>query len=124
MVSGRDGDERNGEEGFGNENANPRVEIGTENNGERVNLVLGASDGLEAESENCGHQMEKQMVYDDEGEVNEKIGDQDGHYYDYPFPFRLHRKYLGHVLVPARDLYHHHVLSHGSHLSVLCDLFR
>lgn len=124
MVSGRDGDERNGEEGFGNENANPRVEIGTENNGERVNLVLGASDGLEAESESCGHQMEKQMVYDDEGEVNEKIGDQDGHYYDYPFPFRLHRKYLGHVLVPARDLYHYHVLSHGSHLSVLCDLFR
>lgn len=124
MVSGRDGDEKNGEEGFGNENANPRVEIGTENNGERVNLVLGASDGLEVASESCGHRMEKQMVNDVVGEANERIGDRDAHYYDYPFPFRLHRKYLGHVLVLARDLCHYPVPFHGSHLSVLCGLSR
>lgn len=124
MVSERDDDERSGEEGSGNESAGLRLEIGTVNDGEKANLVLGGCDGLEAASESCGHRMEKQMVNDDVGEVNEKIGDQDGHYYDYPFPFRLHRNRLGHVLALARDLCRHHVPFHGYRLSVLCDLFR
>lgn len=123
-MSERDGGERSGEEGFGNESAGLRVEIGTVNGGEKANPVFGASDGLAAASESCEHRMEKQMVNDDVGEVNEKIGGRDGHYYDYPFPFRLHRNHLDHVLYLARDLCRRHVPFHGSRLSVLCDLFR